>query len=48
MFLRNLIIYTVAGTVLWVIAQPLVAGIGVALALILLVSIPSRISNCLR
>ena len=37
MFLRNLIIYAVAGSVLWVIAQRLGAGIGVALAASLLV-----------
>jgi hypothetical protein len=36
MFLRNLIIYAVAGSVLWVIAQRLGAGIGVALAASLL------------
>ena len=36
MFLRNLIFYTVAGSVLWVIAQRLGAGIGVALAASLL------------
>ncbi len=36
MFLRNLIIYAVAGSVLWVAAQRLGAGIGVALAASLL------------
>ena len=36
MFLRNLIFYAVAGSVLWVIAQRLGAGIGVALAASLL------------
>ena len=37
MFLRNLIFYAVAGSVLWVTAQRLGAGIGVALAASLLV-----------
>ena len=36
MFLRNLIFYAVAGSVLWVTAQRLGAGIGVALAASLL------------
>ena len=36
LFLRNLIFYAVAGSVLWVIAQRLGAGIGVALAASLL------------
>ena len=36
MFLRNLIIYAVAGSVLWVIAQRLGAGIGITLAASLL------------
>ncbi len=36
MFLRNLIFYAVVGSVLWVIAQRMGAGIGVALAASLL------------
>ena len=36
MFLRNLIFYTVVGSVLWVIAQRLGAGIGIALTASLL------------